>query len=109
MSNGFNEHGFYKKASMVALRAGREVIEKALWLFYAARRPETPAWAKTVIFGSLAYFISPVDAIPDITPIVGYTDDLATLTAALGMVAVYIDDAVKDKSSKKLEDWFGKA
>jgi uncharacterized membrane protein YkvA (DUF1232 family) len=55
---------------------GREVIEKALWLYYAAQQPNTPLWAKTAIYGALGYFISPIDAIPDITPVIGYADDL---------------------------------
>lgn len=40
------------------------------------------------ISGALAYFISPVDAIPyAIIPMAGFTDDLAALAAAIGMVA----------------------
>ncbi len=108
MSVGYTEPRFREKLGRAALQAGREVIEKALWLFYAAQRPETPAWARTIIYGSLAYFISPLDAIPDLTPLLGYTDDLAALAAALAMVSLYVDDAVKARAAKKLEVWFGK-
>lgn len=103
----YSESGFWDKVSRYALQAGREVMEKALWLYYAAKRPETPAWAKTIIFGALAYFISPLDAIPDLTPLVGYSDDLGALAAALGMVMVYVNDEVKARAASKLNEWFG--
>jgi uncharacterized membrane protein YkvA (DUF1232 family) len=90
-----------------ALTAGKEVIEKALWLYYAAQRPETPKWAKTAIYGALAYFISPIDAIPDVTPLVGFTDDLGALAAAIAMTSAYINEDVKRKTSEKLLSWFG--
>ena len=57
--------------------------------------------------GPLGYFIAPIDAIPDLTPIVGYSDDLGSLAMALAAVAIFIDDEVKDKARKKLKDWFG--
>jgi uncharacterized membrane protein YkvA (DUF1232 family) len=106
-SSEYSDSSFWEKIKTFALRAGREVVEKALWLYYAARRPETPAWAKAVIYGALAYFISPVDAIPDVTPILGYTDDLGVLVAAIGVVSAYINEEVKGQAQKKLRDWFG--
>ena len=103
----YSDNSFWDKVKTFAISAGREVIEKALWLYYAAQRPETPKWAKTVIYGALAYFISPLDAIPDITPLVGFTDDLGALAAAIAMTSAYINEDVKAKASQKLLDWFG--
>ncbi|MCX0419278.1 YkvA family protein [Clostridium perfringens] len=60
-----------------------------------------------MIIGALGYFIFPIDFLPDIAPIVGYTDDLGLLIPALGAVAFYIDDEVKEQAKKKLKDWFG--
>lgn len=103
----YTEAGFWNKIKLFSQQAGREVVERALWLYYAAQRPNTPAWAKSVILGALAYFISPLDAIPDLTPLLGFTDDLGALAAALTMVTLYIDDEVKTKSADKLTQWFG--
>lgn len=102
----FSEDGFWGKIKKYAKKAGREVIEKALWLYYAAQNPNTPIWAKTTIYGALAYFVSPVDVIPDITPFVGYTDDIGVLMGAVATVSAYITADVKNKASKKLSDWF---
>lgn len=89
-----------------AKRTGKAAIRNALWLFYAAQDSGTPVWVKVVIYGVLAYFISPIDAIPDITPIIGYTDDLGVLAAAVATVSVNITDEVKAKASQELNDWF---
>ena len=103
----FNESGFWAKLQRHARTAGREAVEKSLWLYYAARSPATPPWARSVIYGALAYLVLPADAIPDFLPAIGFTDDLATLTAAVGTVALFIDDEVKRKATATLADWFG--
>jgi uncharacterized membrane protein YkvA (DUF1232 family) len=38
---------------------------------------------KAIVVAGLIYFISPIDAIPDITPLVGYLDDLGVITALM--------------------------
>ncbi len=75
-------------------------------LFYAYQQKETSLWAKTVILGALSYFILATDAIPDIVPVAGYTDDLGTLIAALSSVKKYITPEVKELAKKKIQDWF---
>lgn len=102
----YSEANFWEKLKKFALQAGREVTEKALTLYYAAQQPETPAWAKTVIVGALAYFILPTDSIPDVVPVAGYADDLGALAAALLCVAMHITPEVKELTKKKMQDWF---
>ncbi len=102
----YSDESFWLKVKLFAKKAGREVIDNALCLYYAAKRPDTPKWAKTVIFGALAYFISPIDAIPDLTPIMGFSDDLGALAAALAMVSMYVDDNVEKQAAEKLAAWF---
>ncbi len=103
----YTEVHFWLKLSRFARTAGREVVEKALCLFYAAQRPETPAWAKAVAMGALGYFILPTDAIPDIAPIIGYTDDLGVLGFALATIAMHVDDKVRWRAAETLKRWFG--
>lgn len=106
-ADGYSENGFWKKVLHYSKVAGMEVIERALQLFYATQHPATPAWARTVIYGALAYFILPADAVPDIIPGAGYTDDLGALAAALGTVAMYVNEDIKAQAAKKLKDLFG--
>ena len=51
----FSENNFWDKVVNFAKAAGKEVIEKALWLYYAAQNPNTPTWAKVTIYGALGY------------------------------------------------------
>ena len=103
----YSDEKLWVKISRYGKTAGVSVIEKVLWLYYAAKRPETPAWAKAVIYTAIAYFILPIDAIPDFIPLTGYSDDFVTLSAAVTTIAIYIDDAVKTKTSETLKTWFG--
>jgi uncharacterized membrane protein YkvA (DUF1232 family) len=106
-SKDYSEVNFWGKVKKFASTAGKEVIDKSLQLYYAMQEPTTPMWAKTVIVGALGYFISPVDAIPDIVPVVGYADDLGVLVAAIATVGTNINDIIRTKASDKLREWFG--
>lgn len=86
--------------------AGRRGIKLALLLYFALQEKSTPAWAKTVIVGALAYFIMPIDAIPDMLPGVGYSDDMGVLAVALATVAAHVDSNVRSKANQKLLRWF---
>lgn len=95
----YSARGFWKKLRKYASRAGRKTLETALTLFYCLQDPDTPRWAKSVIIGALGYLILPMDLIPDFIPVVGLTDDLGALVAALGTVAAYIKDTHKMRAS----------
>lgn len=97
----------WRKLSTSARRAGREVVEKALQLHFAAQRPDTPAWARRTAYGAIAYFILPTDAIPDFIAGVGYTDDLAALALAVTTLAAYIDEEVRSQARDRMRRWFG--
>jgi uncharacterized membrane protein YkvA (DUF1232 family) len=106
-SQRYSDAGFWHKLSRFAKTAGAEVVERALQLYYAAQDPHTPMWAKTIIYGALGYFITPLDAIPDLVPAAGYTDDLGALIMALVTVMMYITPEVKAKAKTTMTAWFG--
>jgi len=103
----YSDQGFWEKVKKFARIAGESVLEPALKLYFAAQDPDTPAWARTTIYGALGYFIVPTDAIPDITPLVGYSDDLGVLVAAVATVVVYIKEKHKEQARQTLSQWFG--
>jgi uncharacterized membrane protein YkvA (DUF1232 family) len=103
----YSDDGFWDKLKHYAKSAGKEVVEKALLLYYAGNEESAPAWAKATIVASLGYFIAPLDAIVDLTPAVGYADDLGVLVLALAAVATYINDNVREKTAVKMVQWFG--
>lgn len=102
----FSEEGFWSKIKNYAKQAGLKAIYSCLLLFYAYRRSETPSWAKNIILGTLGYFLAPIDAIPDLSPIIGYTDDIGVLSFGLVTVAAYVNDEVKEKAKLQLAKWF---
>jgi uncharacterized membrane protein YkvA (DUF1232 family) len=105
--DAFSESGFWSKLKKYASTAGREVVEKALLLYYAAQEEQAPAWAKATIAGALGYFIVPLDAIADLTPAVGYADDLGVLVLAIAAVTRYINEDVRAKTAARMTAWFG--
>jgi uncharacterized membrane protein YkvA (DUF1232 family) len=105
-SQHFSRDNFWKKLQAFARKAGREVVEKALLLYYALENPSVPDWARKAIYGAIGYFILPLDALPDFTPFVGFADDLGVLTVALAAVAFYVNDEVKKRAAEKLAEWF---
>ena len=102
----FTEGRFWDKVKGYARVAGEGVLEPALTMYNASKDAATPTWAKTVIYGALGYFISPIDAIPDLTPLIGYSDDLGVLVAATATIIGHIRQEHKDKAKETLSQWF---
>lgn len=102
----FSAPRFWAKLKSYASAAGVKTVYSALLLYYAYERPETPAWAKKAVMGVLGYLIMPLDFLPDLTPLLGYTDDLGFLSLCLVMIAAYVNDDVRQRAREKLATWF---
>jgi uncharacterized membrane protein YkvA (DUF1232 family) len=76
--------GFWPKIRRVAAKA--PFAADALSLWWCAKDPATPNSAKGMMFAALAYFVLPTDAIPDILPAVGLTDDAAVIAAVIAII-----------------------
>lgn len=85
---------------------GLTVLYNVLQLWYVLQKPEVPAKNKAVIMGALGYLITPLDFIPDLTPILGYNDDAAAILFALYMVRQYVDDEVKAQAKARMAKIF---
>nr|WP_041755974.1 YkvA family protein [Bradyrhizobium sp. ORS 278] len=64
--------------------------EDLLAAYYCAFDKETPRHVQVALLGALAYFILPFDFLPDVMPVLGFTDDAAVLATAIRMVASHI-------------------
>ena len=102
----YSETGFWSKLFATVKKAGSSLIETALMMYYSAKDPSTPKWAKTIVIGALGYFILPADAVPDAIPAAGFADDLWVNIGAFTMVAAYIKETHKEKARKKMENLF---
>lgn len=98
---------FWKKVKKSALNAGRILIEQAFTLYYCLIDKDTPVWVRSTILGALIYFISPVDAIPDVIAGVGYTDDASVIAGAFIAVSAHIKPEHIERAKKQTETIFG--
>jgi len=64
--------------------------EDLLAAYYCAFDKETPRHVQAALLGALAYFILPFDFVPDMLPMLGFTDDAAVLATAIRLVATHI-------------------
>ncbi|HEY9360497.1 MAG TPA: YkvA family protein [Xanthobacteraceae bacterium] len=76
---------FWRKARRVAARL--PFAEDLLAAYYCAFDRATPVQVKAALVAALAYFVLPLDAVPDMLPVIGFTDDATVLLTALRMVA----------------------
>ena len=95
------QKGFWPKMRRTASRI--PFAANALSVWFAARDPETPTAAKGIMLGALAYFVLPIDAIPDIFAGIGFTDDAAVITALIATLGANIKRRHKDQAEAALE------
>ena len=106
-SEYFSEQSLWNKIKKFSRTAGVTVVYAVLLLFYVMKSKEVTVKTKISIAAALGYFILPTDAIFDLTPLVGYSDDLGVLIFALSQVSSNITPEIKEQARQKLGDWFG--
>lgn len=103
----FSEKSFWEKIKNYSKSAGTTVVYGVLLLYYVMNDEQVTLKTKLSIAAALGYFILPTDAIFDLTPLIGYSDDLGVLLFALSQVSANITPEIKEKARNKLGDWFG--
>ena len=82
------KRGFWQK-----LRRGAATLpfaEDLLAAYFCAFDRETPRQVQAALLAALAYFVVPLDALPDILPLLGFADDAAVLASALRMLTTHV-------------------
>lgn len=82
------EQGFWPKLRRIAGRV--PFLRELLAAYYCALDPASPLKVKAVLMGALAYFVLPLDAVPDFLAFFGFADDAAVVYGAIKMVANHI-------------------
>ena len=96
---------FWHKLKRVAGKV--PFAEDLVAAFFCATDPSTPSRVKLILFGAIAYFVFPTDAITDLLPLFGFADDAAVLAAAITQVAGSITEEHKERARKALRDTIG--
>ena len=81
---------FWIKLKRVAAKL--PFAEDLLAAYYCAFDKHTPRHVQVALLGAIAYFILPFDFMPDMMPVLGFTDDAAVLATAIRMVATNITE-----------------
>lgn len=102
----YNDSSFLDKVTKYGKLIGINALYKAVQLWFVLQKPDVPASTKAVIMGALGYLIAPLDFLPDLMPVLGYTDDFVAITFALIKVQGYIDEEVERKSKNLLAKIF---
>jgi uncharacterized membrane protein YkvA (DUF1232 family) len=99
------ERGFWDKTRKYIRRV--PFVEEAVAGYYCAIDPATPLQVKAVLFGALAYFVLPIDIVPDFIAWLGFTDDAAVLYAAIRTVAPHIKDGHRAQAKTAIDRMAG--
>lgn len=91
---------FWRKMLRVSARV--PFADDLLAAYYCAFDRATPLKVKATLVGAIAYFILPTDAIPDVMPALGFTDDAAVLFAAIKIVSSHIRPEHREAAKNKL-------
>ena len=92
---------FWIKLKRVAAKL--PFTEDLLAAYYCAFDKETPRHVQVALMGALAYFILPFDFIPDMMPVLGFTDDAAILATAIRLVASNITEDHREAARAALK------
>jgi len=106
-SKYFSEKKLWEKIKSVSQIAGTKVVYAVLILYYAMTNSQMSLKTRLSVGAALGYFILPTDAIFDLTPIIGFSDDLGVLLFVLSQISSNITPEVLDKARHKMNEWFG--
>jgi len=93
--------GFWRKLRRYAGRI--PFAREAVSAWYCARDPNTPSHVRFAALAALAYFVIPTDALPDIVPTLGFTDDAAMFWAVWKMISSHVTEEHRDKAAQALD------
>lgn len=100
----YTPHKFWAKLRSIGLKAGEQLIYNALLLYYVMKSPEVPIKHKGLIIGALGYLIMPADLVPDLIPMLGFTDDLSAIYFVVKTVSSSITPAIRKQAEIKTRE-----
>lgn len=92
--------GFWPKLARFAGKL--PFAQDLLAAYYCAFDRNTPHQVRFILLGALAYFVMPIDVVPDLLPVFGFADDAAVLAAALKAVSDAIRPEHREAAKRKL-------
>lgn len=105
-TNGDREGDVRNSFWRTAKKAARHVpfMEEVVAAYFCALDQRTPLRAKGILLAALAYFVMPADTIPDVILGLGFTDDIAVLTAAITAIGAHLTPAHRAAARRALAE-----
>ncbi|CEQ18973.1 YkvA family protein [Paraclostridium sordellii] len=100
-----DENKFWIKIKKVGTNIGVKPMYLVFLLYHSLMSKSISITSKSPIAGALGYFLSFIDIIPDLTPVLGYCDDVSVIMGALGLIATQITEKIREdakNSTKKI-------
>ena len=92
--------GFWRKLRRTLGRI--PFAEDAVAAFYCATDSTTPLHARAIMLAALAYFVLPIDLVPDALAVIGFTDDATVLATAIAVAGAHIRTEHRAKAKRVL-------
>src|SRR5262245_43321123 len=80
----------------------RGLINQVLLTWRLLRDPRVPLWAKLIPVGAIVYILSPIDIIPDLSPVLGQLDGLGGLLAGIRLFESFVPEYVVQEHMQAL-------
>ena len=100
-----SERSFWDKMADSAKQVGEDLAVTGIKSWLAMTDSKTDMHHKAILGSALAYFVLPIDMIPDVIVGVGFTDDAAAMALAVNSVGKAITDEHEDQAKKKWEEF----
>lgn len=91
-------------AMMRKLARALPFAEDVLAAWHCVRDPATSPHVRFILLAALAYFVLPFDAVPDLLPVLGFSDDAAVIAAAIASVRSAISPEHRRKARAMLDE-----
>ncbi|MHA1164290.1 MAG: YkvA family protein [Alphaproteobacteria bacterium] len=78
-------------------------VDDLVAAYYCSMDVQTPLKVRATLLGALAYFILPIDLVPDFIAGVGFGDDAAVLAAAISLVSAHIKPKHRADAARALD------
>ncbi|MCM1510945.1 MAG: DUF1232 domain-containing protein [Clostridium sp.] len=107
MPNIINYNLLWQEITRYARKVGRASSRQVLLLYYVMMSKDTPKSEKLMLASAIAYVVLPIDIISaKRLPIIGWLDELISLTVAYQKVCKYITPEMERKVDELLDKWF---
>ena len=101
-----DEEGLLAEVLALVRKLARQLpfAEDVLAVYHCVRDPATSFRVRFTLLAALAYFVMPIDAVPDFMPVLGFTDDAAVIAAAIASVRGAILPEHREQARRTLDD-----